>query len=52
MFVIVYFFSKILFILFLERGEGKTKGWERNIDVWLLLAHPLLGPGLQPRHVP
>ena len=27
------------FYLFLERGEGR----ERNINVWLSLAHPLLG---------
>ena len=29
--------------LFLERGEGKERGRERNINVWLLLANPLLG---------
>ena len=29
--------------LFLERGEGKEKEKERNIGVWLPLAHPLLG---------
>ena len=32
----------ILFIYFLERGEGKEKERERNINVWLLLC-PLLG---------
>ena len=34
-------FFKILFIL--ERGEGKEKERERNIDMWLPLAHPQLG---------
>ena len=29
--------------LFLERGEGKEKERERNISVWLPLAHPVLG---------
>ena len=39
-----YFFKKIDFIcLFLERGEGREKERERNINVWLPLAHPLLG---------
>ena len=32
---------KILFILFLERGEVKEKERERNISVWLPLMHPL-----------
>ena len=32
----------ILFI-FLERGKGREKKRERNINVWLPLAHPLLG---------
>ena len=31
------------FYLYLERGEGKEKKRERNISVWLPLAHPLLG---------
>ena len=44
------FFLKILFHLFLERGEGREKERERNINMWLPLACPLLG--LQPRHVP
>ena len=30
--------------LFLESGEGKEKERERNISVWLPLAHSLLGP--------
>ena len=29
--------------LFLERGEGKQKERERNINVWLSPAHPPLG---------
>ena len=29
--------------LFLERGEGKEKGRERNINVWLPPACPLVG---------
>ena len=37
-------FKKILFIyLFLERGEGKEKDREGNINVWLLLTHPHAG---------
>ena len=39
-------FLKDFIYLFLERGEGKEKERERNIDVWLLPARPLLGPGL------
>ena len=35
-------FLKILFILFLGRGEGREKEWERNISVWLSLVHPQL----------
>ena len=47
------FFLKILFIYFLERGEGKEKERKRNINVWLLLVHPLQGnlacsPGMCP----
>ena len=41
------------FYLFLEGGEGREKERERNINVWLPLAHPLLGdlfcnPGMCP----
>ena len=38
-------FLKILFIFFLfsERGEGKEKERMRNSNMWLPLAHPLLG---------
>ena len=39
----IFYFKNILFILFLERGEGREKERERNINVWLSLAHPLLG---------
>ena len=39
--VMVIFIFKYLIYLFLERGEGREK--ERNINVWLPLAHPLLG---------
>ena len=35
------FLKKILFIyLFPERGEGREKEMERNIDVWLFLVCP------------
>ena len=37
------FFKMIVFILFLDRGEGSEKGRERNINVWMPLACPLLG---------
>ena len=46
-----FFFKKILFVYF-QRGEGRAKEREKNIKVWLPLAHPLWAPGLQPRHVP
>ena len=45
------YFLKILFILVLERGEGKARGWETSMCGCLLHA-PYWGPGLQPRHVP
>ena len=44
--------------LFLERGEGREKERERNIDdkretsIGYLLNTPNLGLNLQPRHVP
>ena len=31
--------------LFLERGDGREKERERNINVWFPFAHPLLGTG-------
>ena len=37
------YFLKILFILYLDRGEGREKERERNINVWLPLARPLWG---------
>ena len=40
---LVWFF-KIFMHLFLDRGEGREKEGERNIDVCLPLVHPLLGP--------
>ena len=40
---IMYYFFKILFIYFLERGEGREKERERNINVCLPLESPLLG---------
>ena len=39
LFYLLYFFKKILFI-FLDRGEGREKERERNINVWLPLTHP------------
>ena len=36
-------FFEILFIYFLERGEGKEKERKRNINVWLPLTRPPLG---------
>ena len=36
-------FLKDFINLFLERGEGREKERGRNISVWLLLMHSLLG---------
>ena len=44
--IFIDYFLKDFLNLFLERGEGKDKERERNINVWLPLAHPLQGPGL------
>ena len=51
------FLKKYFIYLFLEgkvregeRGRGGKR--ESNISVWLPLVQPLLGTGLQPRHVP
>ena len=44
-------FKKYFIYLFLERGEGREKERERNINVWLPLERPLLGTRPQPRHV-
>ena len=47
-----YFFKDFIY-LFLERGEGRAKDRERNINVWLPLEHPLLGcPLPEPRYLP
>ena len=37
------FHSFLRFYLFLEKGEGREKERERNINVWLPLTCPLLG---------
>ena len=39
----VLFFKKDFMYLFLDSGEGTEKERERNINVWLPLACPLLG---------
>ena len=39
---LLFFFKKDLMYLF-YRGEGRKKEREKNIHVWLLLTHPLLG---------
>ena len=40
---LLYIFLKILFIFFLERGEGREEDRERNINVWVPLTQPSLG---------
>ena len=40
------------FYLFLERGEGREKERERNINVSFLLTHPLPGTWPTTQHVP
>ena len=58
LFFLFGFFLKDFTYLYLERGEGREKEEERNIDVrenHLLVAfctHPNRGLDLQPRHVP
>ena len=37
--------KKDFIYLLLERGEGKEKEREKNINVWLLLSPPYWGPG-------
>ena len=39
----VHFLKRFFVFLLLERGEGREKEMERNINVWLPLLHPLLG---------
>ena len=41
--------KKKRFYLFLERGEGKEKEWERNINVWLPLTRPAPGTWSTPQ---
>ena len=40
---VFYFNFNIFIYLFLERGRGREKEGERNVSVWLPLAHSLLG---------
>ena len=42
MFFFLKTFIYLFTYLFLERGEGREKEWERNIIVWLPLTHPPL----------
>ena len=44
--IVLFFFFNDLICLFLERGEGREKEWERNISVWLPLVYP--SPGTWP----
>ena len=37
------FFKKYFIYLFVQRGEGREKEMERNSNVWLPLARPMLG---------
>ena len=51
--IFAYIFKKILFIYFLERGEGKEKDRKRNINVWSPLTSPPMrnlahNPGMCP----
>ena len=52
--IAMYFILFLKYFIYscLERGEGREKDRERNINVWLPLAHPHQEPGPQPRHVP
>ena len=43
LYFLFYLFFKYFIYLLLETGEGREKERERNISVWLPLAHPLLG---------
>ena len=38
----IHYFLKYVIYLFLERGEGREKERERNINMWLPLDHLLL----------
>ena len=52
--VFIYFnFLKDFIYLFLERGEGKEKERETNINVFgCILRTPYWRPGPHPKHVP
>ena len=45
-------------VLIIERGKGREREWERNIDMRekhrlaAFCMYPNQGPDLQPRHVP
>ena len=41
--ICLYFCFKDFIYLFLDRGEGRKREGERNINVWLPLTRPLLG---------
>ena len=49
-YLLFYFYFWRLYLFISREGKGRRKR-ERN-SAWLPLAHPLLGPGPQPRHVP
>ena len=42
--ILVLYFFYFLKDLFLDIGKGREKKRERNINVWVLLMHPPLGP--------
>ena len=42
-FISLSFFIRFYLFTFLDKGEGREKERERNINMWLLLTHPLLG---------
>ena len=47
--MVSFFFLRLFIYLFLDRGEGKEKESERNINAWLPLEHLLQGtwPAIQ-----
>ena len=49
-FLLSVFFFKDFIHLFLERGEGREKGREKNIIGYSM--HPSWRPGPQPKNVP
>ena len=49
--LLIVLFLKIFYLfIFKQRGREREQR-ERNINVWLPLACPYQGPGLQPRYV-